>query len=70
MDTGYGNGHDDLPILDQNTDDCNPHSDGEWYIDGHGHGTHCAVSIGALDGNSKGVVGGESTVLKNGSSPV
>merc|ERR1711902_400780 len=49
VDTGYGNGHEDLPTLDQNSE--------EWYIDGHGHGTHCAGSIGAVGDNSKGVVG-------------
>merc|ERR1711971_913617 len=57
VDTGYGNGHEDLPELDQNTDGFNPQSSGEWYIDGHSHGTHCAGSIGAVGGNSKGVVG-------------
>merc|ERR1712157_270605 len=35
----------------------NPQSSGEWYIDGHSHGTHCAGSIGAVGDNSKGVVG-------------
>ena len=69
VDTGYGNGHEDLPILN-NADGFNPYYDGEWYIDGHGRGTQIAGSIGALGGNSKGVVGGESTVLKNGSGPV
>jgi len=57
VDTGYGNGHEDLPTLDQNTDGHNPQSSGEWYIDGHSHGTHCAGSIGAVGGNDKGVVG-------------
>merc|ERR1719410_2557274 len=57
VDTGYGNGHEDLPTLDQNSDGYNPQSSGEWYIDGHSHGTHCAGSIGALGDNSKGVVG-------------
>merc|ERR1712207_57943 len=56
-DTGYGNGHEDLPTLDQNSDGFNPQSSGEWYIDGHSHGTHCAGSIGAVGDNSKGVVG-------------
>merc|ERR1719410_2093034 len=49
VDTGYGNGHEDLPTLDQNSDGYNPQSSGEWYIDGHGHGTHCAGSIGAVE---------------------
>merc|ERR1712176_1064155 len=57
VDTGYGNGHEDLPTLDQNSDGYNPQSSGEWYVDGHGHGTHCAGSIGAVGDNSKGVVG-------------
>merc|ERR1712176_1754164 len=57
VDTGHGNGHEDLPTLDQNSDGHNPQSSGEWYIDGHSHGTHCAGSIGAVGENSKGVVG-------------
>merc|ERR1711902_392554 len=57
VDTGYGNGHEDLPTLDENSDGYNPQSSGEWYIDGHSHGTHCAGSIGAVGDNSKGVVG-------------
>merc|ERR1711923_395609 len=57
VDTGYGNGHEDLPTLDQNSDGYNPQSSGEWYIDGHSHGTHCAGSIGAVGDNTKGVVG-------------
>merc|ERR1712157_315396 len=57
VDTGYGNGHEDLPTLDQNADGHGPQSSGEWYIDGHSHGTHCAGSIGAVGDNSKGVVG-------------
>merc|ERR1712176_853538 len=57
VDTGYGNGHEDLPTLDQNADGYNPQSSGEWYIDGHSHGTHCAGSIGAVGDNSKGVIG-------------
>merc|ERR1712157_370512 len=57
VDTGYGNGHEDLPTLDQNSDGYNPQSSGEWYIDGHSHGTHCAGSHGAVGDNSKGVVG-------------
>merc|ERR1711902_371601 len=54
---GYGNGHEDLPTLDENSDGFNPYDSGEWYIDGNSHGTHCAGSIGALGDNSKGVVG-------------
>merc|ERR1711902_14306 len=54
---GYGNGHEDLPTLDENSDGLNPYDSGEWYIDGNSHGTHCAGSIGALGDNSKGVVG-------------
>merc|ERR1712003_445575 len=57
VDTEYGNGHEDLLTLDQNSDGYNPQSSGEWYIDSHSHGTHCAGSIGAVGDNSKGVVG-------------
>lgn len=57
VDTGYGNGHEDLPTLDQGTDGFNPQSSGQWYIDGNSHGTHCAGSIGAVGENSKGVIG-------------
>jgi len=57
VDTGYDNGHEDLPDLDQETDGFNPYQTGEWYIDGNKHGTHCAGTIGAVGENNKGVVG-------------
>jgi len=58
VDTGYDNGHEDLPVLPQtNAYGYNPYDDGEWYVDGHSHGTHCAGSIGAIGDNEKGVVG-------------
>ena len=59
VDTGYQNGHEDLPPLQNDADGFNPYDEGEWYIDGNGHGSHCAGTIGALGGNDKGVVGGE-----------
>jgi serine protease len=62
VDTGYDSGHPDLPTEDEHnvkgwhegigTDD-SPY--GEWNIDGHGHGTHCAGTIGAIGGNDIGV---------------
>jgi len=55
VDTGYDNGHEDLPQLNIGTDGFNPQSSGEWYIDGHGHGSHCAGTIGAIGTNGLGV---------------
>jgi len=54
-DTGYNNGHQDLPQLDQN--DGFDNYGQLWSNDGHGHGTHCAGTIGALGDNDLGVVG-------------
>merc|ERR1719210_2383913 len=58
IDTGYGKGHPDLP-----TDVTGTTPDGfswvaweqKWDMDGHGHGTHCAGTIGAIGGNDLGV---------------
>ena len=58
VDTGYDVTHPDLPALDETTDGLNAYSWGKWSIDGHGHGTHCAGTIGAI-GDSDGVVGGK-----------
>ncbi len=57
IDTGYNLGHPDLP--DQNsgvTGEGNSSAVGNWYNDGHGHGTHVAGTITALD-NTQGVIG-------------
>ena len=60
VDSGYDVTHPDLPTLDKTADGNNPYGSGEWFVDGnvHGHGTHCAGTIGAI-GNSGGVVGGK-----------
>lgn len=60
VDTGYDLGHPDLPTNvtgwhKVNSDGSKPF--GEWDVDGHGHGTHCAGTIGAIGGNDIGVVG-------------
>ena len=57
VDTGYGNGHNDLPtIAEHGVDGFKPSSySGSWDVDGHGHGTHCAGTIGAIGGNDNGV---------------
>ena len=54
VDTGYNNAHEDLPLLDEDNDGANGYGQ-EWHIDGHGHGSHCAGTIGAIGGNDKGV---------------
>jgi len=53
VDTGYGKGHPDLPTDVTGT---TPEAySGSWDFDGHGHGTHCAGTIGAIGGNNIGV---------------
>ncbi len=58
VDTGYDLGHEDLPnsqdhgVAGWHDDDG---SFGLWDSDGHGHGTHCAGTIGAVGNNNKGV---------------
>ena len=53
IDTGYGLGHSDLPST--GVTGINPYSTGQWDVDGHGHGTHCAGTIGAIGGNDNGI---------------
>jgi len=58
VDTGYGVGHPDLPDNSTGTvtGTTPPQYSGQsWAIDGHGHGTHCAGTIGAIGGNNQGV---------------
>jgi len=55
VDTGYDRGHEDLPNATHGVNGTNPYDNGEWYIDGNSHGTHCAGTIGAIGGNGKGV---------------
>ena len=58
VDTGYDLGHEDLISTGVTGDDGYGSNDtGNWYNDGHGHGTHVAGTISALGGNNKGVVG-------------
>ena len=58
VDTGYGLGHPDLPDLSDGVDGHTPSEiPGSWDVDGRGHGTHCAGTIGAIGGNDVGVVG-------------
>ncbi|TQV81443.1 S8 family serine peptidase [Aliikangiella coralliicola] len=58
MDTGYTLNHPDLPSSGITGDDGHGSNDtGNWYQDGHGHGTHVAGTIAALGGNGQGVVG-------------
>jgi len=53
VDTGYDLGHWDLPV---NEVDGVSRGAGDWFTDGHSHGTHVAGTIAALGGNG-GVVG-------------
>merc|ERR1740129_421135 len=56
VDTGYGLGHPDLPTNTHGVSGTDT-SSGSWNRDGHGHGTHCAGTNGAIGNNGKGVVG-------------
>jgi len=51
----YYNNHEDLPILNVDNDGFSPYEGQLWNVDGHGHGTHCAGTIGAIGKNGKGV---------------
>eukprot|EP00957_Ditylum_brightwellii_P099629 7588427-Ditylum_brightwellii.AAC.1 len=51
----YDNNHTDLPKLDDDADGFSPYTGETWNHDGNGHGTHCAGTIGAIGGNTKGV---------------
>ncbi len=62
VDTGYDSGHPDLPKeVEHNVKgwhagigtSSTPY--GKWNVDGHGHGTHCAGTIGAIGDNGIGV---------------
>jgi subtilisin family serine protease len=56
VDTGYGLGHPDLPDSSHGVNGFSPYGSNErWDEDGHGHGSHCAGTIGAIGGNNEGV---------------
>lgn len=56
VDTGYDEGHVDLPTTaEHNVQGFSPYDGQLWNNDGHGHGTHCAGTIGAIGDNGVGV---------------
>lgn len=67
-DTGYDGDHEDLRSyqgsgISGDDNDGNGNDTGNWYQDGHGHGTHVAGTISAIGGNGIGVVGVSSSDL-------
>lgn len=56
VDTGYTNGHPDLPVLDASSDGYTVYGS-SWGTDMFGHGTHVAGTIGAIGNNDVGVPG-------------
>ncbi|TQV88325.1 S8 family serine peptidase [Aliikangiella coralliicola] len=67
-DTGYDGDHEDLRSyqgsgISGDDNDGNGNDTGNWYQDGHGHGTHVAGTISAIGGNGVGVVGVSSSDL-------
>ena len=63
LQTSFGLGHEDLPFCPRDDQTCKDVVNGtdaygeHWSYDGHGHGTHCAGTIGAIGNNGVGVVG-------------
>jgi serine protease len=58
VDTGYSLGHEDLPSTNiTGSDGYSRYDTGNWFEDGHGHGTHVAGTIAALGNNDLGVIG-------------
>ena len=55
VDTGYENSHPDLPTLDSDAGFSPYGTTQKWDVDGNGHGTHCAGTIGAIGDNNVGV---------------
>lgn len=54
-DTGYDSKHVDLPVGYVTGTSNRWYTDDEWYVDRHGHGTHCSGTVAAVGGNDIGV---------------